>query len=147
MSTYTQILYHIVFSTKGRYRTLELSKREEILKYAWAVLKNNKSYVYQMNMMDDHFHILCSIHPQKNLSDMVKLIKASVGNWIRDNNVCPRFAGWQNGYGAFTVGWSNREHLIKYIKDQQQHHKRFTYEVEYQKLLDDAGVEYNKEYL
>ncbi len=147
MSTFTQILYHIVFSTKERYRTLNLSKRDEILGYLWGVLKNHKSYVYQMDMMDDHIHVLCSIHPQQCLSDFVKLMKASLGNWMKENDVCPSFRGWQNGYGAFSITWRDRKPIMDYIKHQQEHHKLFSSKEEYKQMLHNAGVDFNEDYI
>ncbi|MBN2830419.1 MAG: transposase, partial [Candidatus Cloacimonetes bacterium] len=95
MSTYTQILYHIVFSTKDRRRTLEIAKREQILHYAWGVLKNHNTFVYQINIVEDHMHILCSLHPSNTLSDLVKLLKTALGNWMKENHISKSFSGWQ----------------------------------------------------
>jgi REP element-mobilizing transposase RayT len=147
MSTYTQILYHIVFSTKDRQRTLDLSKKEEILGYLWGVLKNHDSYAYQMNLMEDHVHILCSIHPHRNLSDMVKLLKASTGNWIRSERICPAFTKWQNGYGAFTVSWNEKDTITQYIKNQQKHHQIVDLIAEFKLMLNESGVEFDDKYL
>jgi putative transposase len=77
MSTHTQLLYHIVFSTKNRQRTLDLENRTKLLKYIWGIIKNQKSHLYRINAVDDHLHILTHIHPTIALSDFVKTIKTS----------------------------------------------------------------------
>ncbi|MCF7913283.1 MAG: IS200/IS605 family transposase [Candidatus Cloacimonetes bacterium] len=147
MSTYTQILYHIVFSTKNRERTLDIAHRERILKYIWGIIKNTKSHLYQINLMEDHVHILCSIHPTICLSDFVKKIKTSAGVWMKEEEISPLFTNWQAGYGAFTVAWHDKDTIMEYIKNQQEHHKIMDFRSEYQKLLDEFGIDYDKMYL
>jgi putative transposase len=147
MSTYTKILYHIVFSTKDRKRTLKIENREKILKYIWGIIKNKKCYLYQINLMEDHIHILCSLHPSMQLAELVKSIKLSVSDWLKRENISPDFVGWQSGYGAFTLSWSDKKKIVEYIKNQQEHHKLFDFKTEYKKLLDESGIEYDEKYL
>jgi REP element-mobilizing transposase RayT len=147
MSTYTQILYHLVFSTKERKRTLPLEDRDSIFNYMWGILKNKQCYVFQMNLMDDHVHILFSLYPGISLSELVKSLKMSSGKMIRDECNSHRFDGWQSGYGAFTVSWENRQPIINYIKDQSKHHDRLDYLSELKTLLQQYGVDYNPKFI
>ena len=75
MSTYTQVYYHIVFSTKNRERHLVEDRREDLFRYVWGIIKNKKSHLYRINGVDDHVHVVTSLHPTVCLSDMVKDIK------------------------------------------------------------------------
>lgn len=93
MSTYTQILYHIVFSTKGRLRSINTTHRKEILNYIWGILKNNKCFVLQMELLEDHIHILTSIHLSVSLSDLIRSLKLSSNKFISENGLGNRFDG------------------------------------------------------
>ncbi len=147
MSTYSQLLYHIVFSTKGRMRTLNLKKRDEILSYMCGFLRNNNTHVFRINMTDDHVHIFCSIHQSECISSLIKGLKIATGKWMKSQNISPDFHGWQIGYGIFTVNWNDRQKLIEYIKNQQEHHKHTDSLAEFKKLLDEFGIDYKDAYL
>jgi len=147
MSTYTQIIYHIVFSTKDRKPCLKTEKRDELFKYIWGLIRNKKCHLYRINGTDDHIHILAELHPTVCLADLIKDIKLSASQWIKAENVFPGFMGWQTGYGAFTVSPKGKDALIEYIKNQENHHRRTTFTEELRILLDEAGIVYDPKYL
>ncbi len=147
MSTYTQVYYHIVFSTKDRVPSLLADKREDLFRYIWGILKNNKSHVYRINGVEDHIHILASLHPTVCLANLVKDIKTGTSKWIKENNVFPGFTHWQDGYGAFTVSHSDKDAVIEYIKNQQEHHKRGSFRDELLGLLVQFGIQFDEQYL
>ena len=147
MSTYTQICYHIVFSTKGREPVLKVPRREELFRYIWGILQNRQSHLYRINGVDDHLHILTSLHPTVSLADLVKDIKTGSAHWIKDDSVFPMFSHWQDGYAAFTHSQPEIDGLIEYIKGQEDHHRRTTFVEEYRKLLLEAGVKFDERYL
>jgi putative transposase len=147
MSTYTQIMYHIVFSTKGRQGTLDIEKHESLFRYIWGIIKNKQSTLHQINGVTDHLHILTELHPSIALSDFVKDIKLACSQWIRSEKVFPYFDGWQEGYGAFTHSRQEKPRLIEYIQTQKEHHQRFSFKDEYIALLEKAGIEYDPKYL
>ncbi len=147
MSTYTQILYQIVFSTKNRERTLIAERRKELFKYIWGILQNNNCHLYQMNGVEDHLHILTHLHPSVALADLVKDIKLASSKFIKEENIFPNFHGWQDGYGAFTYSIDRKEILIKYIKNQEEHHRVKTFREEYIEFLKEHGVEFDEKYL
>jgi REP element-mobilizing transposase RayT len=93
MSTYTQILYQIIFSTKGRERTLSADKRDELFKYIAGILQNKKCHLYQINGVEDHIHILTHLHPSIALADMVKDIKLATTKFIKEKNLFANFNG------------------------------------------------------
>jgi putative transposase len=147
MSTYTQILYQIIFSTKHRALVMTKNNRKELFKYVWGILENKKCHLYQMNGVEDHIHILIHLHPSVALSDLVKDIKLASSKFIKEKNLFPDFAGWQEGYGAFTYSISAKETLINYIKNQEEHHKVKTFHEEYMELLKEFKIEFDEKYV
>ena len=147
MSTYTQVYYHIVFSTKGRAPVLAQGGRDQLFRYVWGIVSRRRSRLYRINGTADHLHILTSMHPTVNLSDFVKEIKGASSHWIKTNNVFPGSSHWQDGYGAFTHSTQDRDRLIEYIKHQEQHHKKMSFADELRALLIEAGVEFDEKHL
>lgn len=147
MSTYTQILYQIVFGTKHRARTLDRCGRPELFRYITGILESKKCHVYQVNGVEDHVHILVSLHPSVALSDLVKDIKLASTKLIKEKNLFANFAGWQDGYGAFTYSRDRKEILINYIRNQEEHHRQKSFRDEYVELLQEEGVTFDERYL
>ena len=147
MSTYTQICYHIVFSTQERVPALTAERREDLFRYIWGILKNRDCHLYRINGTEDHVHILTSLHPTVNLAGLVKDVKTGSSLWIKENSVFRNFSHWQDGYGAFTHSKEQIDALIEYIKGQVEHHKRTTFAEEYRKLLVEAGIEFDERYI
>ncbi len=147
MSTYTQILYQIVFSTKKRKKCLAKQNREQLFKYIWGICKNKNCHVYRINGVEDHLHIITHLHPSVALSDLVKDIKTSTSAWIKQENIFPAFDFWQVGYAAFTYSREAKENLIEYVKNQEQHHHRTPFIEELKQLLREHNIEYDKKYL
>ncbi len=147
MSTYTQILYQIVFGTKHREPTLEAAGRPELFRYISGLLENKKCHVYQINGVADHLHILLALHPSVALSELVKDIKLSSTKLIKEKLLFPRFSGWQEGYGAFTYATDRKQTLINYIRNQEVHHRKKSFRDEYVELLDEHHVDFDEKYL
>jgi len=147
MSTYTQILYQIVFSTKNRTPVLVKEKRPELFKYIWGLLREKKCHLYRINGVEDHIHIVTHIHPTVALAALVKDIKISSSNFIKENNIFPDFENWQIGYAAFTYSFTAKNHLIEYVKNQEEHHKTMTFRDELILLLKEHEVEFDEQYL
>ena len=140
MSSYTQIIYHVVFSTKNRERALGKPRRDDLYRFIWGVLQKRQCHLYRIGGVEDHVHILTSLHPTIALSDLIKEIKTSSSSWIKGQQVFPEFSHWQDGYGAFTHALSDKDRLIEYIRTQEEHHRHVTFREEYEKLLAEAGL-------
>ena len=147
MSTHTQLIYQIVYSTKHREKCMSKKPREKIFKYVGGILKNKNCHVYIINGVEDHLHILTHIHPTIALAPLIKDIKISCNSFIKENHLIPDFPGWQNGYGAFTYSYNAMSNLIPYVQNQEIHHGLTTYEDEYISLLEEHGVEYDEKYI
>ncbi|MES2139789.1 MAG: IS200/IS605 family transposase [Bacteroidota bacterium] len=147
MSTYTQILYQIVFSTKNRERTLADDHREDLFKYIWGILKNKNCHLYRIGGVSDHIHIVTHLHPSISLASLVKDIKVASSEHIKTMHLFKNFNGWQDGYGAFTYSFKDKDKLINYVKNQEQHHKKRTFKEEFIELLNEHGIEFDEKYL
>ena len=147
MSTYTQIYYHVVFSTKNRKPSLKAEHRRDLFAYILGIVKNNKSRLYRLNGVADHIHIFSSLHPTVCLADFVKALKLGTSQWIKKENILPDFAGWQDGYAAFTHSARDRRALMEYVRNQEEHHKKTSFREEYTRLLAEAGIEFDEKYL
>ena len=147
MSTYTQILYQIVFSTKKRERTLTKSNRTELFQYMWGVLKEKNCHLYRINGVEDHLHIVTHLHPTIALASLIKDLKLASSAHIRENKLFPNFDGWQVGYSAFTYTIKEKNRLIEYVKNQEEHHKTKTFREELIELLKEHGIEFDEKYL
>ncbi len=147
MSTYTQILYHIIFSTKQRDPVLDVESRPELYKYIWGILNQKQCHLYQIGGVSDHIHIASHIHPSVSLAELVKDIKVASSAFIKENQLFEKFRAWQIGYAAFTYSYHDRERLIEYIKDQEIHHRKISFREELIELLREHGIEFDKKYL
>jgi REP element-mobilizing transposase RayT len=147
MATFTQIYYHIVFSTKNRERVLLANKRDDLFRYTWGILQNKDCHLCRIGGVEDHVHILTGLHPTIALADLVKDIKTSTSSWIKAENIFPNFTYWQDGYGAFTVSHRDKDDVIEYIKGQEEHHKTVSFKDELREFLVKHGVTFDEKYL
>ena len=147
MATYTQILYHIVYGTKHHQGTLVLDQHDKLCRYTAGILRNKNCIVYKVNGHIDHLHILTSLHPSLKLAGIVKDLKLAASGWIKTKNIFPAFEGWQDGYGAFSCSWKDKERIARYIDKQREHHRRKTFREEYIEMLQKAGIEFDEKYI
>ena len=147
MGTYTQILYQIIFGTKNHEKTLAKPGREELYKYISGILKNKKCHLYQINGIENHTHILTHVHPSVALADLVKDIKLASSEFIQHHRLFTAFDGWQEGYGGFTYSIGAKENLVRYIRNQEEHHRKKTFREEYIELLKEHNIEFDEKYL
>ena len=147
MSTYTQILYQIVFSTKNREHTLSENRRDLLFKYITGILKNKKCHLYQIGGVADHIHIVTHLHPMIALSTLVKDIKMASTEYIKEEKLFPNFSGWQEGYGAFTYSIKEKDRLIQYVINQESHHHKKSFREEYIEFLNEHEIEFDEKYL
>jgi putative transposase len=148
MSTYTQILYQLVFGSKGYTPFLSTDNQEILFGYIAGILKNKSCHSYIVGGAGNHLHLITHVHPTVALSYLVKDIKKASHELIcRERSMFPDFPGWQVGFGAFTYHISSKRTLINYVKNQAIHHKTVTYKDELMTLLQDNSVEFTDDYL
>lgn len=148
MSTYTQILYQIVFGSKDYTPFLRSENENLLFAYIAGILKNKQCHSYIVGGASNHVHIITHIHPAVSLSSVVKDIKLGSHKMILENgSMFLRFPGWQVGYSAFTYQISAKKNLIDYVENQREHHKLISYKQELTKMLSDNSIDYIDEYL
>ena len=146
-NTYMQLLFHVVFSTKNRGRTLPDDHRDSLYKYIWGIHKNHKCHLYRIGGVDDHVHILAGLPTTMAISKFVQEVKAASSHWLKSQSAFPMFECWQDGYGAFTVSHRDKDTVIEYIKGQVEHHRRTSYLDEFRQLLTENGIVFDERYL
>lgn len=138
--SYAQIHVHLVFSTKDRRKAIPHEMQGRLWSYLAAICQRNRIFVHAIGGMDDHVHILVQLSPTISLSQAILLIKAYSSKWLG------RGFAWQKGYGAFSVSASNVATVAKYIRNQERHHYKMSYEQEFVAFLKKHGVEFDPKY-
>ena len=147
MSTHQQLLYHIVFSTKGRQRWLTDGFRENVFGYIAGTTKTLNGFAIKVGGYYDHAHLLVRIPAKIAVSDFVGKLKANTSKHINETSGLIRKFGWQDGFGAFTVSLSSKDAVYAYIEKQMEHHSKQTFEDEYLAMLAKHQVEYDARYV
>jgi putative transposase len=147
MSAHTQHLFQWVWGTKYNEPTLSGNGQNTLYAYIAGILKNKKCFVHSINGVEDHLHIVSSLHPVLNVSGLIKDIKLSTSDFIKREDLFPDFRGWQEGYGSFTYSKSSLNNLVKYVENQKSHHRHKTYLEELIDLLTEHGIDYDERYL
>jgi putative transposase len=147
MSTYTYLVYHIVFGTRHRQGVLSAEHRPELYSHIWGTLKNKGCHLYRTGGTEDHVHILIGMPPILCISDVVKDIKVGSSMWIKEKNLFAGWEGWQDGYGAFTCSAESVPEIIEYIKSQPEHHRQKTFTEEFREFLLRHGLQFDERYL
>jgi len=140
MSAYRQILYHIVFRTKSSEKTINQEHSTDLKKYIWGIIKNKECVLFRINCMEDHVHILSDLHPSVALADYIKEIKVSSSKWMKASGFFPNFRGWGIKYCALTYSHKERNIIIDYIKNQQEHHRKESFQNEIKRLFKEHDI-------
>jgi len=141
--SHTRFIYHIVFGTKDRFPMISPSWEEELYRYLAGIVKNHKGIVIAINGMPDHVHLLMILQPC-DFPAFMRELKASSSRWAKQHY--PKFS-WQRRYGAFTVSESAVEAVRNYIRRQKDHHKKQTFEAEFEGLLRRHKIDFDEQYL
>ena len=143
-----KILVHTVFSTKDRRPFLRDGElRQEMHHYLGGILKNLDCQPIIVGGVEDHVHLLASLTRTCAAAEMVKEVKRGSSLWVKGREVGMRDFGWQNGYGIFSIGSSQIEDVRRYIAEQEQHHRKLTFQDEFRLLLKRYELAYDERYL
>src|SRR5690606_38482062 len=146
-NTYTQIFIQIVFAVKGRQNLIPVENREELHKFITGIVQHRGQKLFAVIAMPDHIHMLVSVKPTILISDLVSDIKAGSSKFINDKKWMNNKFNWQEGYGAFSYSKSSVDLVVKYILNQEEHHKIKSFKTEYLDFLEKFNIDYNSEYL
>jgi REP element-mobilizing transposase RayT len=143
----TKLLYHSIFSTKGRRAYIKDAVRQRLYPYIESVLRAKGGDLLAIGGTADHVHLLVELPATLPVADAMRLVKTNSSKWLGETFLTHREFGWQTGYGAFTVSASAREDVIRYIDNQGQHHRSRTFQEEFVEFLNRHELEYNARYL
>lgn len=146
-NTYTQIYIHLIFAVKGRACLIKNEWRNELYKYVTGITKNKGQKLIAINGVSDHIHLLVGMKPDIALSDLVRDIKANSSGFVNDKKWTKIKFNWQQGFGAFSCSHSQLDTVIKYIQNQEAHHKKKTFKEEYLQFLDKYSIKYDEKYI
>lgn len=145
--SFTNLLYHLVFSTKDRRPLITLDYQPRLYQYIGGTIRGLGGDALGVNGTEDHVHVLARLRPDKSLSDVLRDLKAGASGWMHD--VFPRLAdfSWQRGYGAFSVSQSNLQQVQRYLREQKEHHQRISFRDEFIQFLRANEIEFDERYV
>ncbi len=133
--TFSKNYVHVIFSTKGRRKIMEKELQPRLWAYLAGIAKNHEINMLAVGGTEDHIHLLFHLPPKLALAKAVLLLKANSSKWMR------RDLSWQEGYGAFSVSASNLDSVVRYVRNQEKHHRKFSFEDEFRAILQRHGIE------
>ena len=143
--SYVQLLIHAVVRTYKSENTLPTDDRVKFLyQDMYGIIKNKGGYLYRINSMSDHVHLLFTMPPVIALSDFMKVLKASSSKIIKSVDGFEKFKAWGEGYAALSYSLRDKDMIVKYIINQQKHHKKVTFKDEYKAFIKEMGLEFDE---
>jgi len=146
-NTYTQIYIHVVIVVRNRQCLIPIDKKVILYNYMTGVIQNKKHKLIRINGISNHIHILIGLNPAEALSDLMKEVKRCSTNFINEKKWIRHKFAWQEGFGGFSYSRSQLDNVIRYIDNQEKHHKKKTFRKEYIEMLEKFEVEFDDRYI
>jgi REP element-mobilizing transposase RayT len=146
-NTYTQIHIQVVFAVQNRQSLIQAPWQDRLYQYITGIIQSHSHKVLQIGGMPDHVHLLFGMRPTQALSELMKKVKGRSSTWINQNRLARGHFSWQEGYGAFSYAKTQVPQVIRYIKNQEQHHQHKTFLEEYHELLDEFDIDFDDRYV
>ncbi len=146
-NTFSQVYLQYIFAVKGRNNLIPQKHNDELQKYITGIVQNRKQKLLAINNMPDHLHLLVGFGTTMSMSDFMEEVKSISSGFINDSGWIRGKFEWQRGYGVFSYSRSQIDRVIKYIMNQQEHHKRLTFKEEYLEFLKKFDIEFDERYL
>jgi putative transposase len=143
----SQIIVHIVFSTKDRRPWLDPAIRSRMHAYLATLCRDQNCEAYRVGGVADHAHIAARLGRTVSQAELLEKIKKTSSAWIKDQGKQYEGFYWQGGYGCFSIGWSQLEDLVHYIDHQEEHHRTRTFQEEYRNFLKKYRVQFDERYV
>jgi putative transposase len=146
-NTFSQVYIQTVFAVSNLESLIKPAFKEDLYKYITGIIRNQGQKLISINGMPDHIHILIGLRPAMALADLVREIKSDSTNYINDNKLVHGRFNWQEGYGAFSYGHSQLDTIIRYIRNQEKHHRKRSFKSEYLTLLRKFDIAFEEKYV
>ena len=141
------IFVHVVFATRHRVPILSPEIRRGLHKYLAGILRNLGCHVVEIGGVSDHVHLLIGLSRTSSMAEVIEKVKTGWSKWLKSCGEEFRGFHWQNGYAAFSVGRSQVDRVARYIVNQEEHHRRYTFQEEYRRFLEHHRVAYDERYV
>lgn len=145
--TYSQIYIQIIFAVKGRENLISSQWREELHKYIAGIIRNKNQKSIIVGGTSDHIHAFFGMKPSMLLSDLARDIKNNSSRFVKDQRMVRGHFSWQEGFGAFSYSSSDISSIYNYILNQDKHHQKRNFKVEFLQLLKENEIAYEDKYL
>jgi REP element-mobilizing transposase RayT len=146
-NTYTQIHIQFVFAVKYRQALIGKEWNESLHQYITWIFQRYNHKMLQINSMPDHIHILIGMRPNQSIASIIQLVKSESSKWIKENGFCAQPFAWQEGYGAFSYSKSHVDSVIRYIQNQEIHHRKQSFLNDYKQMLHVFDIPWDERYL
>lgn len=145
--SYVSALFHCVFSTKERRKTITHELQERLWPYIGGIARENKMRALAIGGVEDHIHLLLSMPSTLSVAKSMQLIKGGSSKWVHETFPDHQDVEWQEGYGAFSIGISQVPDTKKYIDEPRDHHRTKTFPEEFTAFLERHGLDYDPRYM
>ena len=146
-NTYTQIHIQTVFAVENRMSLINKDWREDLYRYMTAIVQNRGHKVLAIGGVSDHVHLLLGLRPNEALSQLMMFLKRDSTNWINKSRFVRGKFSWQTGFGAFSYSKEQIPRVCNYIMSQEEHHRKRTFQEEYEEMLKEFNIIYDSRYL
>jgi len=143
----SKLYVHLIFHIKDSLLPIKTEDKNDLYAYMGSIIKDNESIPILINGTSDHIHILCVMSKNIALAKLIEEIKRHSSRWIKTRKSYYKQFAWQGGYAGFSVSQSLHDKTKEYIQNQEEHHKRMTFQEELIAFLKEYGIEYDERYL
>lgn len=147
MSTFTNLLFHVIYSTKYRQPMIRSEWQDDLYGYIGGIVRDQKGTLLKIGGVEDHVHLLVKLSPTIAISDILRKIKSNSSKWVNERSDMSRKFEWQSGYAAFSVSESQMPAVGDYISNQAEHHRKTTFKREFLAILKKHNIEFDLEYV
>jgi REP element-mobilizing transposase RayT len=141
--TFTTLHFHIIFSTKDRRPLITTDLRPRLHAYLGGIVRELRGTAAAINGTSDHVHMLVELPAEVALADCMRVVKTNSSRWVHRTSPGRKTFAWQTGYAAFTVSTSNLARVADYIRNQEQHHRKVSFQEEFVAFLRRNGVPFD----
>jgi putative transposase len=146
-NTFTQIYIHFVFAVQNRASLIQPEWKDELYKYITGIVQRNGHKLIVINGTSNHAHIFTGYKPHQLVPELMQDVKGSSSKWINEKKFVKGKFSWQEGYGAFSYSHSQIDQVVRYINNQEKHHKKLTFKEEYILLLKKFNIQFDEKYI
>jgi putative transposase len=133
--SYVKIYIHAVWATKDRFPYLKSELRSKVIEHIRENAKDKNIFIDHINGYTEHLHVLISMYAEQSIANIINLLKGESSYWVNKQKLTKSNFGWQDDYFAVSIGESQVESVRQYIRDQENHHQRKTFQQEYDEFM------------